>query len=193
MPRVFIAINLPEEIKAKLAEMEKDIINSFEEGIGFKLGKWVKKDNLHLTLLFIGEIKQELAPQLCQAVNDAVSSCPSFELEFKKISYDQNRGTPRLIWAELNQNKELLFLNKILKDKLLDVKILKYVDSRPFKSHITLARVKQWVFKQIEPEERPNIERELNIKFKVSSIEIMESKLKRTGAEYSIIESIKLL
>ena len=56
----------------------------------------------------------------------------------------------------------------------------------------TLARIKQWVWKRIEPDERPDVERDLDLSFEVGSIDIMESKLKRSGPEYILLKSIKL-
>ncbi|PIX88575.1 MAG: hypothetical protein COZ30_00470, partial [Candidatus Nealsonbacteria bacterium CG_4_10_14_3_um_filter_36_16] len=55
--------------------------------------------------------------------------------------------------------------------------------------HITLGRIKQWEFRQIEPEERPEVNEEINLTFEVNSIEVMESELKRGGSEYTILES----
>jgi len=55
--------------------------------------------------------------------------------------------------------------------------------------HINLGRIKTWQFRQIEPEERPEINENINLSFEVNSIEIMESRLKRTGPDYTILES----
>jgi len=63
---------------------------------------------------------------------------------------------------------------------------------RGFSPHITLGRLRQWEFRKIEPEERPNINEEINFGFEVTSIEVMESNLRKGGAEYSVLESHKL-
>ena len=79
-----------------------------------------------------------------------------------------------------------------LKKEMVEADILKKIEKREFSPHITLARIKTWQWREIEPEERPEIEREIDLNFEVNSIEVMESAIKRTGAEYNILESIKL-
>ena len=69
---------------------------------------------------------------------------------------------------------------------------LRYKEERSFSIHITLARLNAWEFQKIEPEERPMINEVVSLNIPVSSFEVMESTLKRTGAQYSIIESIPL-
>ena len=62
-----------------------------------------------------------------------------------------------------------------------------------FISHITLARIKEWVWKGIEPEEQPDIEKEFALEIKVCSIDLMESRLRRSGPEYIALQSFPLL
>jgi len=167
MKRLFIAINLPESLKEKLElEKEKELGNAV---------KWVEKHNLHLTLAFLGSVKDEEIPFIIEKMEKAEKG--SFSLKLKKITYD--RIPPRLIWIELEKNERL--------DKLA-----KSLNQKPFFGHITLGRVKTWAWKRIEPEERPQIAKELNFEFQVKSIELMESILKKQGPEYHILQSIKL-
>ncbi|MDP2910533.1 MAG: hypothetical protein Q8N58_01975, partial [bacterium] len=75
--------------------------------------------------------------------------------------------------------------------KELDEK-LGVFENREFAFHITLARISQWAWQRIEPEERPEINEDINLNFPVNSIEIMESILKKGGPEYVILESYNL-
>jgi len=56
---------------------------------------------------------------------------------------------------------------------------------------MTLGRIRQWQFKRIEKEEIPSLG-EINLKFRVNSIEVMESELKRSGPDYTILKSFPL-
>lgn len=180
MSRIFMAINLPERIKQDLEEVKQGIINLFDMGVGEQVAKWVKKENMHITMQFIGEVKKEQIDQIIKNVEQKVASWQKFKVKIGKVSYGaMNRGVPRLIWANINTNKDLECIANIL-------------GNDNFKGHITLARVKQWVWKKIEPDERPDIEQSLDIEFEVESIDIMESKLSRTGPEYKILKSILL-
>ena len=65
-------------------------------------------------------------------------------------------------------------------------------EARAFSPHITLGRIKTWEWKNIEPEERPEVKEDIDLNFQVDSIEVMESQLKKSGAEYAILESFQL-
>ncbi len=206
MRRIFIAINLPKEIKEKLADLEKEIADMFPEEasgparIGYAEGvagggmiRWVKKDNLHLTLLFIGTVKDEEIPQISQIVRNAAQTQKSFSLRFEKVGYGPpGKMPPRLIWLDLEKEPGLLTLAEKLKTEMAEKGILRKIEKRGFSPHITLGRIRTWQWKRIEPEERPEIEKEISLDFEVKSIEVMESQLKRTGSEYARLESIAL-
>ncbi len=193
MRRVFIAINLPKEIKEKLEDLEKEIADMFPQEVSRGLIRWVKKENLHLTLLFIGYVKDEEIPKICQIVKEATEGQKSFSLKFERVGYGPpEKIPPRLIWLDLEKKPELLTLAEKLKKEMAEAGILRRIEKRGFSPHITLARIKSWQWKRIEPEERPEIEREISLIFEVKSVEVMESILKRTGSEYIILESAKL-
>ena len=191
--RIFIAINLPERIKEELEKIEKETAELFPEEISRGLVRWVKRNNLHITLLFLGYIKEENIPRVCEIVKETAKTQNAFSLKFRKVLYGPpNKIPPRLIWLELEKKPELLALAEKLKKEMVQTDILRKPEQREFSPHITLGRIKAWQWRRMEPEERPEIEREISLDFEVKSIEVMESKLKRTGAEYTIIESAKL-
>lgn len=192
MKRIFIAINLPDKIKAELEDLQKQIVDMFPQD-SRGVVRWLKKDNLHLTLLFIGSVKEEKIPCLCDIIKEVVKRQISFFLKIKRVCYGPPKKIPpRLIWLELDKNPELLKMVSNLKREVSGAGVLKKIEKRPFSPHITLARIKAWQWRRIEPEDRPEIEKELDLTFNVNSIELMESKLKRTGAEYKKLSSFKL-
>ena len=97
-----------------------------------------------------------------------------------------------MIWAKGEESKELIDLKTNLEKSLIKSEIGFLEDLKKFHIHITLGRIKAWEWKRIEPEERPNITQETDLNFEVSSIEVMESTLRRTGAEYNTLLSVKL-
>lgn len=189
MRRVFIAINLPEAAKKELHNLEKETQGLFPEEVRGVV-KWIKKDNLHITLLFIGSVRDEEIPEICQIVKEIVQTQKPFSLKFKRVCYGPpDKIPPRLIWLELEKNIEAAEIAEKLKQTMSEKGILRRFENRQFSPHITLGRIKAWQWKRIEPEERPEIEKEISLNFEVSSIEVMESALKRTGAEYTILVS----
>lgn len=191
--RIFLAVNLPEKLKAKIGDAIREIKSQFSEDIQEQVANWVNSDILHVTLVFIGDIKTEKLPEIITKVKEIVLQKPSFAVELKRISYGPPKAMPpRIIWLELAPNRELTDLSNDLQQQLAAEGLLAPAYQKPFLGHITLARIKPWVFKSIEPEERPVIKQDLSGEFMVQSIEVMESVLKRSGPEYFVLESIGL-
>ena len=93
---------------------------------------------------------------------------------------------PKMIWAIGDRSEKF----SQLRDDL--GKALEISEGRVFSPHVTLGRVKQMEWRRVEPEGRPQVEQDLSLTIPVDSIEIMESVLKKTGPEYSIIQSYSL-
>lgn len=193
--RVFIAINLPEEIKEKLISYQEKIEEIFpphpaEQGGGFV--RWTKKENLHITLIFLGYVGDSEILEVCEASKEVVSKHQPFSLTLNKICYGPPKAVPaRMIWVEGEKSKELTALKNDLERSLIE-RVNFSSETRAFSPHLTLARIKVWQWRLMEPEEIPEIEEEIFLNFPVYSIEIMESNLKRGGAEYTILETLPL-
>jgi len=184
--RIFIAINFPEEIKR---ELEKFQSRWPELPI-----RWVKPENLHITLAFLGYLTDEELVEILRITKEVTSRHQPFSINLTKICYGPPKKTPpRMIWVEGEKSKDLANLQLDLEKFLTSSRKIKFeTEERSFTSHITLGRLRQWEFRQIEPEERPNVETDISLSFEVSSIEVMESFLKRTGPEYEILERAEL-
>lgn len=182
--RIFIAINLPEKIKKELS--------SFQEKYLEMPIRWTKKENLHITLIFLGYFSDEELLEISNTTREVAKNHHSFLINLNKIHYGPpGKKPPRMVWASGEKSQEATLLKNNLEESLFkSVRFLS--EKRELSLHITLGRIKAWEWKLIEPEERPEIERELNLSFEVNSIEIMESQLKKGGAEYTILESVDL-
>lgn len=188
MPRrIFIAINLSERIKEKL--------------VGYQ-GKWpslpirwTRKDNLHITLVFMGYVKDEEIPEICKIVEEMAGKNDSFLIGLNKIIYaPPKKIPPRMVWVSGEESEQLTKLQKDLENSLLTSPPKKNTkqEKRLYSPHITLGRIRAWEFKRLEIEERPLVKEDISLNFEVNSIEIMESQLKRTGPEYTILNSYNL-
>jgi 2'-5' RNA ligase len=184
--RIFIAINLPENIKKKL----EDFQSKWPE----LPVRWTKPENLHITLVFLGYLTDEELLEVCKITKEVASRNQSFFIELKKIYYGPPKKPPRMIWVEGEKSLELGKLQKDLENSFLTspIKGIKEPEIRPYTLHITLGRIRQWEFRRLEPEERPEIDEEISLSFKVNSIEVMESQLKRGGTGYAALESFSL-
>ncbi len=128
MPRLFIAIDLPEVVRQELCRLNVPIPYS----------RWVPVDQLHLTLAFLGDVGDERVAGLARALGQ-VSAAP-FELHFDRLGCFPSRSRPRVLWVGLKPEPLLLTLADRLRDLLRDCGIPQ--EDRPFSPHITLARLK---------------------------------------------------
>ncbi|MDP1538718.1 MAG: RNA 2',3'-cyclic phosphodiesterase [bacterium] len=184
--RIFIAINLPEDIKKKLEDCQSKWLEL--------PCRWTKKENLHITLMFLGYLSDEELVEICKTTKEVALLNPSFTINLNKICYGPpEKMPPRVVWVEGEKSEELGKLQKDLENSLLSSENLAKEDinheGRPYAPHITIGRIRTWEFRQFEPEERPEVNEEINLNFEVNSIEVMESRLKRGGPEYTILES----
>jgi len=190
--RVFVAINLPENIRRKLTDYQKKIEELFtlhrSEASGAGPVQWTKPNNIHITLVFLGYVRDEELLEICRITKEVAVRHNSFEVDLTKICYGPtDKKPPRMVWAKGERSEEFASLKEDL-DKCLGVS-----EKREFSPHITLGRIRRWDWQRIEPEESPEIEEEIGLSFSVTSIEVMESMLKRGGPEYIILESANLL
>ena len=201
--RVFCAINLPTAIKEKLFFYQREIEDSFgslmEEG-GVSPIRWTKKDNLHITLVFLGNTSDQEIAEICQTVKKATQNKEPFSIHLNKICLgpplpagQAPNKAPRMVWVEGEKSQELADIQTDLEKTLFkNFTPGKGGTGRNFRSHLSLGRIRQWQWQQYNPEEMPEIEKEISLSFEVDSIEIMESILKPRGPEYIVLETCNL-
>ena len=184
--RIFIAINLPEEIKKKLADYQSKWP---ELPI-----RWTKKENLHITLIFLGYLNDEELLEICKITKEVASRNELFSINLNKIHYGPPKKIPpRMVWVSGEKSSDFTVLRDDLERSLATSDQVPFSpENRAFSPHITLGRIKTWEWRQIEPEERPEVNEEINLSFEVNSIDLMESQLKRGGSEYTILETCNL-
>lgn len=207
--RIFIAINLPKDVKKALAGYQKKWAEL--------PAKWTPTDNLHITLLFLGDVTDQELGEACVITKEVAARHGALDINLNKIAYgpkdkipprdpkfsdgmaseqdleSQSRKLriPRYIWAGGETNKEAILLKDDLESSLLE-KIPFTPEGRGFTPHITLARISAFEWRGIEPEERPQVNEHIDLEFTVESIEVMESELKKGGPQYTVIESVQL-
>lgn len=184
--RIFIAVNLPEHIKKELYGYK----NKWPE----LPCRWTKKDNLHITLSFLGYLSDEEMLTICDIARKVAKNHNPFSVKLNKIVFGPpKKAPPKMVWAEGEKSKDLSALKNDLEKSVASSENAQFLqESRLFSPHITLARIQAWQFRKIELEEKPEINEEINLNFEVSSIDVMESELKKGGPEYIILESAPL-
>lgn len=176
--RIFIAINIPDEVRKRLIDWQKKWIK-----LDPSLINWAKKGNLHITLVFIGYVDDDEMYEICKLAEQVAKNHEPFMINLERIILGPPNKTPRMFWVQGEKNQELANLQGDLEEKIEQ----RHGGRHAFRPHITLARFKYPLVKSL-----PKIDEEFKAQVSVETIKVMQSNLKRTGAEYSILESIEL-
>lgn len=180
--RIFIAIELPENIQKTLAK--------FHRNWPELPAKWVKEQNLHITLQFLGGVSPDKLVSIVQLMERVGKKNSGFAGKVNSIVYGPKKAAPRFVWAVIEASEQIANLQK---DVAQTLKTMGFkTEDKAYNPHITLARIRQLEFKRLDPEEYPLIEEDISLSFSVSFISIMESKLKKGGAEYTSYQKIYL-
>ena len=184
--RLFIAINLPEKIKKQIRAELKKIRPKFANDIRF-----LKPDNWHITLVFLGYQPVEKIIGILRAIKTAARNFSGFKIELSDLSYGPPDKAPRMIWinGSLRTSRKLSKIKTSLENNLEENGVNFHQDYPIFRTHITLARFS--AVTKSESEKLPKIGQKLSWHFPAKSLELMESHLARKGAEYSQLASYK--
>lgn len=176
--RCFIAIDVETgEIEKLLNELSK-----IKAGI-----KVVEKENLHITLKFLGEVEENLVDRIHAELKE-IENFESFEAELRGVDAFPNRNYMRVIFVKA-EHERIYKIHNIVDEKLVKFGFAK--DKR-FKSHVTLCRVKSSINKKALADFIKKHESKSFGRFKCDRIRIKKSTLTRQGAIYETLKEIRL-
>lgn len=177
--RLFIAINLPDNVKAKLLNWQHKTEGKLIAcGADERQINWVRRDNLHITLVFIGYATNDKTYEICNVVRSTVKRHEPFYINLERIIVGPPNATPRMFWVEGEKSQELADLQNDLENALAGGNLAKK-EIRAFRPHITLARFKYPIVKLL-PEK---IDEPFKYQIPVETIEVMQSILKKEAAQ----------
>ncbi|MBA7644111.1 RNA 2',3'-cyclic phosphodiesterase [subsurface metagenome] len=187
--RSFIAIELPDELKLGLAQLEAQLKMSKQPWV-----KWVDPYSIHLTLKFLGSIAADRISEITRAMEEAVQGISPFHLEVKDLGVFPNLRRVQVAWVGISGEVDKLSqLQQHLESNLARLGFAP--ESRLFTPHLTLARLRN----QASLDERQSFGQliattrfEAAYTIKVDAISLMRSQLTREGALYSRISSVRL-
>ena len=176
--RTFVAFEFPEKIIAWIGNIQEEL-RAYGLGI-----RWVPPQNIHLTLKFLGDIKESDVEKVGQAMFESAGRFAPLPMTAKGIGAFPGFKRPRVIWIGVSgQINDLIALQRTLDDNLNAIGFPK--ENRPFKGHLTLGRVKD----RIDPKELlkalqafSGFESE---PFVIDKLILFKSDLKPSGAVYS--------
>jgi 2'-5' RNA ligase len=179
--RLFLAIEIPEPIRARLVEVQKNLPGKL---------KLVEPENIHITLKFLGEVAEPRAAEVRKGL--APLETPAFDAEAKGLGLFPGPGNPRVIWAGTGRGAaEATALSREVDGRLAP---LGFPREKRFVPHATLARAKfmdgagKARLRALLEARRESVFGE----WRVGSVVLKKSTLTPTGPLYSDVEAFPL-
>ena len=178
--RLFVALEIPSEVRENLADLLKSLRAVSPQT------RFVRPENLHVTLKFIGEVPEAKLAAIRGALA-GVRSEQAITLDFRGLGFFSNEKHPRVFWIGITASPNLKPLVTDIEIAAETVGIAR--EQREFSPHLTLAR-----FESARLQERlrgaiqENVTRHFG-SLRTNRFHLIESKLKSSGAEYTTVES----
>jgi len=136
--RCFIAIDIDDQIRKALASLQDELQGKAD--IKKSDAKWVNPETIHLTLKFLGEIKDEQVVDVCNITGDVASRHEAFELDVESVGHFGGRSA-RILWVGTGQNSDKLLQLQEDLEQQLDLAGWPR-ETRKFSGHLTLCRIR---------------------------------------------------
>src|SRR5262245_14593102 len=177
MARLFAAIEVGAAAEQRIADEQGRLAESMR---GSSL-RWTKRDQLHITLVFMGEVSDDLPGRIVEGMGDEIPHRP-FRFELGGVGAFPPHGAPRVFWLGVKSGAEsIIRVQEMVVDRLEGVGVER--EKRPFSPHITLAR-----WRDSRPSDRPR-ERSANPRtiahVDVDSVTLFQSRTSSAGSTYT--------
>ncbi len=184
--RSFIAVDPPPEVLDKIADM----IESLEKQT--RGMRWVNPDGIHLTLRFLGEVDEEVFPEIESRLKQLALGEGPISLTASGLGFFPDPARPRIVWVGLGgETDRLESLGKKVNEAFRDLPVHPE-EAREFKPHITVARI-------ADHHRASGIARILEKgkgaqfgSFSVNTLILYKSNLTPDGARYTKLKEFKL-
>ena len=186
MTRLFVALNIPDEIKKKIVELRRDLVNQIP-GNQYEKLRWEPEEKLHLTLKFIGEVEDSIVNKIVDAV-DFIKEYEKLNSELTKFGFFYKKKAPKILWIGLKIDSSVYKLTEELNKKMQ--KFFIPIENREFSAHLTLLRIKNNLDKNFIASFEQFVIPET--KFIAEDISLIKSELLPEGSKYTEIKKINL-
>lgn len=191
--RLFIALDLPKSLKELLFLLceQKKVI----EGVNI-----VSKENLHITLKFLGEVSELLIPDISDKLREIAKDFDPFVLKITHTGVFPNLNFPRVVWIGIENEVNIKQLASAIEESLESLGFKR--EEKEFKSHITLARVKEprsgryfmdLVSKRFKELSIYHKDFKNSLSFEVKEFVLMKSTLTPKGSIYDVLQRFPLV
>ena len=180
--RTFIALEISDVIRNQITLIQKQLANKGAEV------KWSKKENIHLTLKFMGEIDDKKHVKIIEAIDSVGENTRRLKLFLTELGMFPNEFRPTVIWVGIGGEVEELRQMAERCDYYLTANGFE-IEKIYFNPHITIGRIKKLTNKKRFISEVNSIKMG-RTKFEVENLHVVKSDLKSTGVIYTNLHSI---
>lgn len=180
--RLFVALEIPSVVRQNLITL----LDSFRALT--REPRWVRAENLHVTLKFIGEVAEAKLDAIRSTLGE-IHSGQAITLEFRGLGFFPNEKHPRVLWAGMEASARLKTLAENVEGTMEKLGIPR--EKREFSPHLTLARFER---PRLPEALRKLITDNQQLEFgslRTKEFHLIQSKLKPTGAEYTTIATFQ--
>ncbi len=182
--RLFIALNIPEDEKERIHQA---VVPLRQANLPVR---WVDPENYHVTLKFLGDVRDEAVAGIRAAVNEVAAKTDPFSVDLGGFGAFPTIRRPRVIWMGVEANPALRCLKQDVEWALTDEGFDR--ETRAFHPHLTLGRAEEegaGVFRGLD-EMASSLSYDGG--FDVNTVDLMRSRLGKDGPSYSLLNESEL-
>jgi 2'-5' RNA ligase len=176
--RAFVAVFPPPEVRKEIHASARRLLSGYQV-------RWVRPENVHLTLKFLGDVREEALDGICAALGEVCAEYAPFDVGLMGLGAFPSARRARILWAGAGVGSDLL--RSLAADVDAALVLLGFEsEERPYTPHLTLGRIRgRPASLDLPPAAKgPG--------FRAERVELMESTLTSEGAVYKTLKAFAL-
>jgi 2'-5' RNA ligase len=177
MPRLFVALEIGPAARECVGHEQRRLAETMRGSAV----RWVKQDQLHITLVFLGDVRDERAARAIDAMHQPLPQAP-FQFELGGLGTFPPRGAPRALWIAVKSGAEhVVRVQASIAERFADLGF--DLERRPFSPHLTLAR-----WRDSRPSDRLRTETATPppiVRVDARSVTLFQSRVSSAGSTYT--------
>lgn len=183
--RTFIAVGITDDIRKNIAGVQSEL-KKHDVNI-----KWVKPENIHITLKFLGEIEEGKINEIYENIKVSVDDIERFSISVEEAGAFPSLKSPRVVWVGVSEGSQrLVILNQRIENALASIGFEK--EKRAFSAHITIGRIRSSKNVKLLAERIGDMKKVSLGRALIENILVMKSNLTPRGPVYSVLKKVEL-
>ncbi|HKQ35294.1 MAG TPA: RNA 2',3'-cyclic phosphodiesterase [Nitrospiraceae bacterium] len=200
MIRAFLAVELPQELRAELATIQQELKRNIEPEMKQSMRvSWAQPASIHLTIKFLGDMDEQVIDPLLVAVEQAIGNRTAVNVPLERLGAFPRPQSPRVLWVGPSENwargaeaQKVTGIHGAIEEACEGLGFLR--ETKPFSPHLTFARIR--VGERhigVALAQGGVLDRPLSLgALAVKSVVLMKSQLRPTGSVYTKLWEVRL-